>query len=160
MEQDRFNRKVDHTVDKAEFRRVEVITGVGCQSAWHADSHVGRRRQWPEAVKARIVMKSFADGAVISEVAKRHGLRPQQLFGWRRKFCQSRPTAEAPEPVCFAPVIVDRSGSAPRGPSPSAVSAAPSPEFEIAIGSATVRLRGAVDAKALTAVLRAVKAAL
>jgi transposase len=107
MEQDRFNRKVDHTVDrKSEFRRVEVITDVG------------RRRQWPEAVKAQIVMESFADGAVISEVAKRHGLRPQQLFGWRRKFCQSRPTAEAPEPVCFAPVIVDRSGSAPRGPTP------------------------------------------
>lgn len=149
MEQDRFNRKVDHTVDrKGEFRRVEVITGVG------------RRRQWPEEVKARIVMESFADGAVISEVAERHGLRPQQLFGWRRKFRQSLPPSEAPEPVIFAPVIVDRSVSAPAEPSPAAVSAAASLEFEIAIGSATVRLRGAVDAKALTAVLRAIRAAL
>lgn len=149
MEQDRFNRKVDLTVDhKGEFRRVEVITGVG------------RRRRWPEEVKVRIVMESFADDAVISEVAKRHGLRPQQLFDWRRRFRQSLPVTEAPASVSFAPVIVDRPVPLPTEASPSTVSVAASTEFEIAIGWATVRLRGAVNAKALTAVLRAVKAAL
>jgi transposase len=149
MEQDRFNRKVDPKVDhKGEFRRVEVITGVG------------RRRKWPEEVKARIVMESFADGAVISEVAQHHGLRPQQLFDWRRRFRQSRPATEVPGPVSFAPVVVDRPVPMPTEAPPSAAPLAASTEFEIAIGSATVRLRGAVDAKALTAVLRAVKAAL
>jgi Transposase len=66
-------RKVVPTVDhKGEFRRVEVITGVS-------------RRQWPEEVKARIMMESFADGAVISEVASAMGCEPprvlQRLFG-------------------------------------------------------------------------------
>jgi transposase len=34
--------------------------------------------------KARIVEETSAPGAVVSEVARRHGLTPQQLFGWRR----------------------------------------------------------------------------
>lgn len=29
--------------------------------------------------------ESFEDGAVVSHVAQRHGLSPQQLFGWRRE---------------------------------------------------------------------------
>ena len=148
MEPDRFNRKVDHTVDrKAEFRRVEVITGVG------------RRRQWPEEIKARIVMESLADGVVIANVARRHGLRPQQLFDWRRKFRESLPPCRSPEAIPFAPVVVDQPPPARGEPLPSTALAVPSPEFEIAIGSATVRLRGSVDCEALTAVLRAVKAA-
>ena len=148
MEQDRFNRKVDHTVDrKPEFRRVEVITGVG------------RRRQWPEEVKARIVMESLEDGMVIANVARRHGLRPRQLFDWRRKFRESLPPCRAPEPILFAPVVVDQPPPAHAETLPSTALAMPSPEFEIAIGSATVRLRGPVDPEALTAVLRAVKAA-
>jgi transposase-like protein len=55
-------------------QRVEVITGVG------------RRRRWPQEAKTRIVLESQqAGGAVVSEVARQHGLTPQQLFGWRRE---------------------------------------------------------------------------
>lgn len=147
MERDRFDRKVDHTVDrKTEFRRFEVITGVG------------RRRQWPEEVKARIVMESLEDGAVIASVARRHGLRPQQLFDWRRKFRESLPPCRAPEQIAFAPVVVDQLSPAQIETLPSTALAMLPPEFEIAIGSATVRLRGSIDCEALTAVLRAVKA--
>lgn len=42
------------------------------------------RRRWPDAVKARIVQESFAPGASVSAVARRHGISPQQLTGWRR----------------------------------------------------------------------------
>jgi transposase len=42
------------------------------------------RRRWPDAVKARIVHASFAPGANVSAVARRHGISPQQLTGWRR----------------------------------------------------------------------------
>ncbi len=52
--------------------RLEVIEGA-----------TGRRR-WPDAVKARIVAESFAHGAQVNAVARRHGLSPQQLTGWRR----------------------------------------------------------------------------
>lgn len=41
------------------------------------------RRSWPDEVKARIVMESFAPGASVAGVAQRHGLNPQQLSDWR-----------------------------------------------------------------------------
>ncbi len=42
------------------------------------------RRSWPDAVKAAIVAESFEPGAKVSTVARRHGLSPQHLTGWRR----------------------------------------------------------------------------
>jgi transposase len=64
----------DHTLkpEATEVRRLEVITGTG------------RRRRFSEDDKARMVEETLAPGAVVSEVARRHGLTPQQLFGWRR----------------------------------------------------------------------------
>lgn len=50
------------------FERIEVITGVA------------RRRRWSIEEKLRIVAESFADGAPVSVVAQRHGLRSDQLF--------------------------------------------------------------------------------
>jgi transposase len=75
MGHDRFDHKVDLTLDhKADdLRRVDVITGVE------------RRRRWTAREKLTIVAESMADGAVVSEVARRHGISPQQLFGWRAK---------------------------------------------------------------------------
>src|SRR5689334_21920793 len=56
-----------------EYRRVEVLTGPG------------RRRSWDEATKARVVAESAAPGAVVSAVARRWQIAPQQLFTWRRE---------------------------------------------------------------------------
>jgi transposase len=53
-------------------RRLEVFTGVG------------RRRRWTTEQKARIVAESYESGETVCAVARRHGLTPQQLFGWRR----------------------------------------------------------------------------
>ena len=53
-------------------RRLEVITGVG------------GRRAWSHEDKGRIVAESFAAGANVSAVARRYGLRPQQVYAWRR----------------------------------------------------------------------------
>ncbi|AWK89292.1 transposase [Azospirillum thermophilum] len=52
---------------------MEVITG-----------DVGRRTWSPEE-KERILAEGAVPGAVVPEVARRHGLRPQQVFGWRRE---------------------------------------------------------------------------
>ncbi len=54
------------------FRRVEVLTGPG------------RRRKWSDDDKARIVAETLEPGAVVSEVARRWQVCPQQVFGWRR----------------------------------------------------------------------------
>jgi transposase len=54
-------------------RRIELITGTG------------RRRRWSADDKTRIVVDSLKPGASVSEVARWHGLGPQQLLGWRRQ---------------------------------------------------------------------------
>jgi transposase len=46
-------------------RRIEVFTGSG------------RRRRWPEAVKAGIVAESCRPGETVCGVARRDGLTPQ-----------------------------------------------------------------------------------
>ena len=133
-----FNRRVDPEV--REVRRLEVITGA-----------LGRRR-WSAAAKARIVAESLAPGVVISEVARRHDLRPQQLFAWRHQARQGRlvlPTEE----LAFVPVV----GTAAEAP-PVANSAPPAGIIEIALGAAVVRVPPEVDRRLLAKVLRAVKA--
>lgn len=42
---------------------------------------VERRRMWPQDEKLAVVVESLAEGAVVSEVARQHGISPQQLFG-------------------------------------------------------------------------------
>jgi transposase len=142
MGRDRFDRKVGRRFDSKPDTpaRVEVITGAG------------RRRRWPLDVKARIVMESLEDGAVVCEVARRHGIRPQQLFAWRKQVRDHVPA------VNFAPVVVEAAMPALPSPQPHA-GGATAADIEISIGMVVVRVRGAADVKMLTAVLRAVKAA-
>ena len=66
---------LDHTLEpkRATVRRLEVITGTG------------RRRRFSADDKARIIEETLVPGAVVSDVARRHGLSPQQLFTWRRQ---------------------------------------------------------------------------
>ncbi|WP_425290406.1 transposase [Azospirillum palustre] len=52
---------------------MEVITG-----------DVGRRTWSPEE-KARILAEAAIPGVVVSEMARRHGLQPWQVFDWRRE---------------------------------------------------------------------------
>ncbi len=147
----RFNRNVDRKVktEASRVQRVEVITGVE------------RRREWTEEKKLAIIAESCQDGVVISDVARRHGLHPQQLFNWRNEF-RRRNTGGLPcgypsatgEPA-FAPVMItdDRPATAPVEASTAAGSAL----IEIVLGGATVRLHGGVDGRTLAAVLRAVR---
>jgi transposase len=143
MGRDRFDHTVDLTFDhKAdELRRVEVITGLG------------RRRRWPEDFKSKVVAESLEPGVVISQVARRHGLTPQQLFGWRNQMRTALPTARTE--ASFASVVL----------APTAPEAPPKPTpddgrglIEIVIKGTVVRVRVAVTAETLAAVLRAVKA--
>ena len=60
---------VDHIVDASERgSRVDIRVGVE------------RRRRWRAEDKGRIVAESYAAGAVVSEVARRHEITPQHLF--------------------------------------------------------------------------------
>jgi transposase len=158
MSRHRFDHSVDRSDDTTEVsstarpRRIEVITGVE------------RRRKWSAQEKAAIVAESLAEGAVVSEVARRHGLSPQQLFGWRARLRDavkgSAPSSDATP--AFVPAIVEDelpSPVAPALPAVVAMSAAgvdPAP-IEIALGGVIVRVRGEADPRALTTVLKALR---
>src|SRR6476620_9817422 len=85
---------VDQKVDASE-RRGGVDIHVG----------VGRRRRWRSEDKGRIVAESYAPGAVVSEVARRHDITPQHLFAWRKAARAGRPTLPAEEAPMFVPVV-------------------------------------------------------
>jgi transposase len=140
--QDRFDHMDDHTFSpKAEeVRRIEVITGTG-----------GRRR-WTTEAKERIVGESFGGDTSVSEVARRHGIRPQQLFGWRHQARAGRLAPAGEGLLSFVPVIADACGGGM--PPRSAVTGA---AIEIEVQGMIVRVRGRVAAGALTEVLAAVK---
>jgi transposase len=171
---DRFDHRLKHTLeskaDEADaapdsFRRMELITGTG------------RRRHWSSDDKARILLESLQPGANVSDVARRNGLSPQQLFGWRREVRDAEPAASpvrkrgrpkkdrgaAPSvdtaPTHFAAVVIAPAATAPASPPPPSTAASPG-TIEITIGDAVVRVRGQVDMALLTAVLRAVRRAL
>ncbi len=103
--------------------------------------------------------KALVPGVNVSAVAREHGLNPQQLFGWRKRFhteamalmAGERPTATTD----FAPVLIEAATNAV-APAAAISSAEPS-SIEISIGTATVRIRGAADAKTLALVLKALK---
>src|SRR3989442_13757681 len=75
-------------------RRLEVFSGAG------------RRRAWTAEQKARIVAESYAGGGSVSAVARRHGLTPQQLFGWRRQAERRGEVGALTNDVAFASVVV------------------------------------------------------
>jgi transposase len=127
-------------------RRIEVITGGG-----------GRRR-WTSEAKARMVAESYGGEISVSELARRHGLRPQQLFGWRHQARTGRLALNEGDAATFVPVIADASGEAALR-SATGRSAATSSVIEIELVGVVVRVRGLVPADALAEVLTAVKRA-
>jgi transposase len=131
-------------------RRFEVFTGEG------------RRRKWRLADKMALVAEmAITDN--ISELARRHGLRPSQLFTWRREL---RYAAEASAPPPFVPAIVE--------PVPVTVAEAlppPTPRrrtrrsrgtaaaVEIDIDGVSVKIARGADAQVIAAVIEALKMA-
>ena len=73
--------------------RVEVLGGVE------------RRRRWSHDDKIRIVEETLAQGAKVTEVARRNGVAASVVFTWRR---QARTVEKGP---CFAPVQIIGTGT-------------------------------------------------
>ena len=95
------------------------------------------------------MMEALAPGAVVSQVARRHSLRPGQLFDWLR---EARKAGGA-----FVPVVVDP-------PAPVETSA-PRPKarrrrggdglIELEIDGVVVRVGRGAEARTVTAVIQA-----
>jgi transposase len=141
---------LDHTLEPdVTVRRLEVITGTG------------RRRRFSDDDKARIVEETLLPGAVVSEVARRHGLMPQQVFTWRRQArSPSMTRAEAP---LFVPAVVDAVAAAPalckeRKAPPRCKPKPDAGIIEIQVEGITIRAGRGADAHMIAAIVQALKA--
>ena len=138
---------LDHKLEPevTEVRRLEVITGTG------------RRRQFSADFKARVVEETVAPGAVVSDIARRRGLTPQQVFTWRR---QARVNTDGNTPQ-FVPAVVET--ALPPRPRKRRRERLHQVErsggsIEVEIAGVMVRIGRGADAKTIAAVLRALKA--
>ena len=134
---------IDNIVDTSERRgRIDIRAGVG------------RRRRWSDEAKGQVVAESYEPGAVVSEVARRHDISPQHLFGWRKAARAGRLVLPAAAPSMFVPVVTsaaDSGGANLVGKQTGLI--------VIEIAGAVLRVEPGIDLGWLRDVLRAVKAA-
>jgi transposase len=141
---------VDSAITKS-VRRLEVFTGAG------------RRRTWSDEDKARVVAEIQASGDSVSGVARRHGLSPQQLFGWRRQVKEAQAVVFKDDEPGFVPAVVDAAPSDSAGHLQRNTPRRQRDEplagmIEVAIDGVTVRIGPGAPADTIAAVLRALKA--
>jgi transposase len=126
--------------------RLEVITGTG------------RRRRFSDDDKARIVEETLLPGAVVSAVARRHGLTPQQVFTWRRQARELR-RAATHEPL-FVPAVIETATERPGGTARRRKCSEPGAAaiIELEIDGVAMKIGRGADAKTIMTVIRALKA--
>ena len=78
---------------------------------------IERRRRWSRDEKARIVEETLAPGAVVSEVARRHGVAQSLLFTWRRLARMAEPAGR--EGSILLPVEIDATSPPPEAARPA-----------------------------------------
>lgn len=108
------------------------------------------RRSWPEAVKARIVAECFEAGARVNDVARRHGVAPQQVTAWRRDARKGRLVLPLDE--TFAALMMEEPPAA--APAPSS----PPGTIDIDAGGVVVRLSGDTPATRVAEIAAALRA--
>ena len=140
--------RLDYRLEpKGAVRRFEVIDGAAGRRRWSADD------------RARILEETLVPGAVVSVVARRHGLTPQQLFTWRREARQAAIAAPAFVPAVIAPEPEVEAAAAkpasrrPRRASPRRRAAG----IEVEAAGVTVRIGDGVAPSTIVAVIDALK---
>lgn len=120
--------------------RVEVFTGSG------------RRREWSVEQKAAIVAESYGPGSV-SDVARRNGVSPAQLFTWRRAARRQPKAGEDPDCPVFVPAVVE---AAERVTPISAI--AQSPVVSLSIDGHSISIWRGADPALVKTIIGALKA--
>lgn len=94
---------------------------------------VGERRRWSDEFKAKAAAAALEPGVNVSALARRLGISPPQLFGWRKTFLNKEKE------------------DVPAG-SPASV-------VEIVVGDVVIRVSPDLEEAALRRILRAVRSA-
>ncbi|MDE3081204.1 MAG: transposase [Paracoccaceae bacterium] len=92
---------------------------------------IGERRRWSDEFKAQAVAAALEPGVNVSALARRLGISPSQLFGWRNAFIKKQDT--------------------------DASTGSPAPAVEIVVAEVTIRVGADVSEAALRRILRAVR---
>ena len=134
-------------------RRFEVLTGVG------------RRRTFAVEEKLALVAQMAGCGN-ICELARRHGLRPSQLFTWRRELRYAAEAAQgsvqSSSAPMFVPAVIEPEPVAPPVPAPKRkrvrrTRSAASTAVELEIDGVAVKIASGADAGVIAAVIDALK---
>jgi transposase len=132
----------DHSDDiRRPSQRIEVYAGAG-------------RKRWPDDLKTRIVAESLEPGAIVTDVARRHGCRPQQVHDWRRRARLGQLVLPvSADTLSFVPVVPESALTAATEPSGSPETAVVTVEFQ----GARVEVRGTPGLAALSDVFLALR---
>lgn len=109
------------------------------------------RQHRTDVEKARIAAESLVPGAVVADIARRHGATRWQIYDWRRRFRSGRLTATADiiASPAFVPLAVD---DGVRMELTADI-------IEVAIGDVLIRVGRDVSEAHLARIFRAVRAA-
>ena len=110
-----------------------------------------RNKRWPEALKREIVAATLRPGASVSVVARQYDVNANQVFGWRRRYRESRrhlvlALDAGLVPVTITPEPEDEGAAAPTPAASETI------EIEVA-GNYRVRVGSSFDPRALRRVL-------
>lgn len=130
--------------------RMEIFTGVE------------RRRDWSDEEKLSILQEAAEPDAKIADVARRHDIKPQQIYTWRRKFA----AAHAEPLVSFLPVALIATGTSDEAEhavptdKPAAKRSARPMRIEIGCkGGRILKVEASIAADVLKALIRLVEEA-
>jgi transposase len=135
----------DNDASTRPAQRIEVFTGAG------------RRRIWLDEEKVRIVGEIASSGDSVCAVARRHGLSPQQLFGWRRRLRDAEAASAGSGGLEFVRAVVDADRPAVASRGDLRLKAEIAAPIEVEIGDVKIRIGRGADAATLAMVLRALK---
>ena len=101
----------------------------------------------------------MASGDSVCSVARRHGLSPQQLFGWRRQLREAAGGHSEADKVQFVPAVVEAVVPAPAAHQErKVVRKADSGIIEIEVDGITIRAGRGADPTMIASIVQALKA--
>jgi transposase len=124
------------------------------------------RRSWSLAEKQQVLAEMAVPGAIVMEVARRHGIAQSLLYRWRQDAATAALSAAAlakPTPS-FVPVVIDAAPAPPPPPRPARKRSEPAAAAPLAsiievdlAGGRTVRAMSDIDAGALARIVAALE---